>query len=145
MLFKNLSVCVYPLSEIRSLQNPSSLLCLRANCNAYSLARYCPHSLRTITLLRRRPYPNRDKTLAYCLHPSPILMYLSVQLYISFILKKQFFYLLMIFSILTVCCHPFPSFKSIYSSIFVKSSFTSHFKDVILCLRVLPFLDLPRS
>ena len=101
----------------------------RANCNAYSLARYCPHSLRTITLLRRRPYPNRDKTLAYCLHPSPILMYLSVQLYISFILKKQFFYLLMIFSILTVCCHPFPSFKSIYSSIFVKSSFTSHFKE----------------
>ena len=106
--------------------------CLRANCNAYSLARYCPHSRRTITLLRRRPYPNRDKTLAYCLHPSPILMYLSVQLYISFILKKQFFYLLMIFSILTVCCHPFPSFKSIYSSIFVKSSFTSHFKEILL-------------
>ena len=136
---------MYPLSEIRSLQNPSSLLCLRANCNAYSLMHHSPRPLHTIHLLRRPPCPNRDKTLAYCLHPSPILMYLSVQLYISFILKKQFFYLLMIFSILTVCCHPFPSFKSIYSSIFVKSSFTSHFKDVILCLRVLPFLDLPRS
>ena len=54
--------------RVWNIRCPSSLLCLRANCNAYSLTRYCPHLLCTITLLHRPPCLNRDKDMSYSLN-----------------------------------------------------------------------------